>query len=115
MQNELHVGDYIKCNNETDLLNTHEELEKAGIEVDFCYQRNGEQGYWLEVKNMTETMMQIKRICAERNITQSYIADETGYTQATVSRWFNGSRTPSIRAVERMAGVLGRKVDLVEK
>lgn len=50
MQNELHVGDYIKCGNETDLLNTHEELEKAGIEVDFCYQRNGEQGYWLEVK-----------------------------------------------------------------
>lgn len=32
---DVNVGDYIKCNNETDLLNTHEELEKAGIEVDF--------------------------------------------------------------------------------
>lgn len=46
---ELKVGDTIRCHDTEDMINCMAELAKAGIETDFCYERGGEKGYWLEV------------------------------------------------------------------
>lgn len=46
-------GDYIKCHDAEDLACLMMELAKEGIETDFCYERNGEEGYWLKVEKVT--------------------------------------------------------------
>ena len=45
----LKVGDTIKCANADDMINTMTELAKEDIETDFMYEKNGEQGFFLEV------------------------------------------------------------------
>ena len=45
----LKVGDTIKCANKEDLLNTHNNLAKNGIQTDFMYEKDGVKGLWLEV------------------------------------------------------------------
>ena len=45
----LKVGDTIKCANKEDLLNTHNDLAKNGIQTDFMYEKGGVKGLWLEV------------------------------------------------------------------
>lgn len=42
-------GDTIRCRDKEDMLNTFLNLTACGMELEFCYERNGEQGYWLEV------------------------------------------------------------------
>lgn len=50
----LKVGDTIKCANKEDLLNTHNDLALNGVYTDFLYEKDGEQGLWLEVKSVKE-------------------------------------------------------------
>ena len=45
----LKVGDTIKCANKEDLLTTHNELALNGVETDFLYEKDGEEGLWLTV------------------------------------------------------------------
>lgn len=45
----LKVGDTIKCANADDMINTMTELAKEDIEIDFMYEKDGEQGFFLEV------------------------------------------------------------------
>ena len=45
----LKVGDTIKCADKEDCVNTMVNLAKEGIETDFLYEKDGEQGLWLEV------------------------------------------------------------------
>lgn len=47
-------GDTIKCANKEDLLTTHNELALNGVYTDFLYEKDGEQGLWLEVKKAKE-------------------------------------------------------------
>lgn len=49
---ELKVGDTIKCSNKDDMVNTMNELFKAGVDTDFLYEKDGEKGLWLEVKGV---------------------------------------------------------------
>lgn len=45
----LKVGDTIKCADEEDLLNTHNDLDLNGVYTDFLYEKDGKKGLWLEV------------------------------------------------------------------
>lgn len=56
---------------------------------------------------MTQTMQQIISICNDKGVKQRELAEKTGHTEATISRWFRGERTPSIRNVEEMLYALG--------
>ena len=45
----LKVGDTIKCHDKDDCVNYMTELDKCGIETDFMYEKDGENGLWLVV------------------------------------------------------------------
>ena len=45
----LKVGDAIKCADKEDCVNTMVNLATEGIETDFLYEKDGEQGLWLTV------------------------------------------------------------------
>lgn len=45
----LKIGDTIKCANKEDLITTHNELALNDVYTDFLYEKDGEQGLWLEV------------------------------------------------------------------
>jgi hypothetical protein len=47
--NGLKKGDTIKCRDADDAVSTMQELDKAGIITDFCYELNGVKGIYLEV------------------------------------------------------------------
>ena len=47
--NELKKGDTIKCKDKDDMVNTFMELQKVGVDTDFLYEKNGEEGLWLIV------------------------------------------------------------------
>lgn len=49
VENELSVGDTIKCRDEYEAVDLMEELAKEGIETDFVYEKDGVKGLWLEV------------------------------------------------------------------
>ena len=49
----MKVGDTIKCAHKEDLLNTHNDLALNGVYTDFLYEKDGEQGLWLEVIKVT--------------------------------------------------------------
>jgi hypothetical protein len=42
-------GDTIKCHDPDDMINAMHDLAKEGIETDFMYEKDGENGYWLVV------------------------------------------------------------------
>lgn len=50
----LKAGDTIKCANKEDLLNTHNDLALNGVYTDFLYEKDGEQGLWLQVESVKE-------------------------------------------------------------
>lgn len=43
------VGDWIRCKDRDDMINTMHDLIMEGIESEFRYIHNGEKGLWLEV------------------------------------------------------------------
>ena len=52
MQNDLKVGDTIKCHDKDDMVNTMTELAKEDIYCDFMYEKDGEKGLWLVVEKI---------------------------------------------------------------
>ena len=62
---------------------------------------------------MTETMKRIKAEVALQEITHRELADRTGYTECSISRWLNDKRTPTIDVVETIAEALGYRVELM--
>lgn len=62
---------------------------------------------------MTEIMKQIIAECKAQNMTQRELAERSGVTESSTSRYFNGERTPNIKKVEKMARALGLKLALI--
>lgn len=62
---------------------------------------------------MTKTIKQIKTLMAQKGISQQRMAEILDVAPVTVARWMNGTRTPDIDYVERMALVLGMQIGLV--
>jgi hypothetical protein len=46
---ELKKGDVIRCRDKEDMLATFLNLTACGMNLEFCYERDGQRGYWLEV------------------------------------------------------------------
>lgn len=59
---------------------------------------------------MTETMRRIKEECEAQNISQKNLAEKSGLTEASISRYFSGQRTPNMKNIEAMAKALGFKI-----
>lgn len=49
---QLRIGDTIQCRDADDAADTMIELAKADIETDFLFEKDGQQGLWLVVKNI---------------------------------------------------------------
>lgn len=45
----LKGGDTIKCHNKQEMVNLMVELDKENIETDFLYEKDGQDGLWLEI------------------------------------------------------------------
>lgn len=54
MKTKLCIGDTIQCHDKYDCIRTMMELERKGVETDFLYEKDGEKGFWLEVKKVME-------------------------------------------------------------
>lgn len=58
----------------------------------------------------------IKQVRTEKNLSMKYLAEKTGYTTASISRWENGKRQPTFEAVCLIAEALGMSIaDLVKE
>ena len=55
----------------------------------------------------------LKKLRAEKGLSQNDIAKRMYVTHATVSRWENGSRLPDAVMISRLAGVLGVDVNIL--
>lgn len=64
---------------------------------------------------MTKTIKQIKALMIQKGISQEKMSELIDVTPVTMHRWMNGTRTPNIEYVERMALMLGMQVGLVYK
>lgn len=53
----------------------------------------------------------IARIRIERGLTQAQLAERLGMPQQTVSRWEQGTRTPSAKSLKAVAAVLECSMD----
>lgn len=61
---------------------------------------------------MSKTMQKIKNIVEIFGWKHKDFAKRVGVTECTMSRWMNGSRSPKISDVEKMAKVLGMEIRL---
>ena len=61
---------------------------------------------------MTEIVKRLKAIAQDQNITQRELAKRMHTTETSVSRWFNGSRTPNAKNLEQMAAALGCRLTI---
>ena len=48
-EQELQVGDWIRCHDKEDMVETFIDLQAEGIDSDFRYERFGQKGLWLEI------------------------------------------------------------------
>ena len=64
---------------------------------------------------MNKIMQQIKEDCRLRGMTQRELAENSGLTEASVSRYFSGERTPNLKSAERMAEALGLELRLIKR
>lgn len=62
---------------------------------------------------MSKTIKQIKELMAQKHITHEKMSEIIDVTPVTMHRWMNGTRTPNIEYVERMAMVLGMQIGLI--
>ena len=46
---QLQVGDWIKCRDKYDMVDTMMQLADEDIEAEYRYRKDGKEGYWLEV------------------------------------------------------------------
>ena len=62
---------------------------------------------------MSDLIISIIEICRLKNITQRELAEKSGLTEASISRYFSGERTPNIKSAEKIASVLGLRIALI--
>lgn len=68
---------YIRCKDSDDLIELMHEYEVEGYDTDFCYEKDGVKGFWLEVKGnkgentmtRTEILAEAEKcVCSDRNL-----------------------------------------------
>lgn len=51
----------------------------------------------------------------EKNLTQDYLSELTGYSKGTISKWINGTQAPTVFAIINLSYALGENIeDLVD-
>lgn len=45
----INIGDFIKCHDKDDMVDPVSNLFDEGYEADFCYEKDGKKGNWVEV------------------------------------------------------------------
>ena len=56
-------------------------------------------------------MIDLKKLRTEKGLTQEQLANETGLTQSTISKYINKKQMPSIKAVVNLAYALDCTTD----
>ena len=59
---------------------------------------------------MSDLVHSIIENCRLQSITQRELAEKSGITEASISRYFNGERSPNIKNAEKMASALGLRI-----
>lgn len=59
--------------------------------------------------------MNLKKLMIEREMTAADIARKSGMTQAALSRYINGKRTPNLNSVIKIAKALNVPIELLMK
>lgn len=49
MGGKLKRGDYIKCFSNEEMKKVLDALKKEGYKADYCYERDGKRGLWIEI------------------------------------------------------------------
>ena len=64
---------------------------------------------------MSDLVHSIIENCRLQSITQRELAKKSGLTEASLSKYFNGERTPNIKNAEKMASALGLRIVMLRK
>lgn len=98
----LNIGDFIQCHDKDEMIDLVSDLLDEGFEADFCYEKDGEKGYWLEVLDYSgETYKKAFKYCLESFATFS---EEINYEHEDL--------TISIKTAEDDAEKIGILKDL---
>ena len=63
---------------------------------------------------MSDLVHSIIENCRLQSITQRELAEKSGLTEASISRYFNGERSPNIKNAEKMASALGLRIVMLK-
>ena len=63
---------------------------------------------------MSDLVHSIIENCRLQSITQRELAEKSGITEASISRYFNGERSPNIKNAEKMASALGLRIVILK-
>ena len=63
---------------------------------------------------MSDLVHSIIENCILQSITQRELAEKSGLTEASISRYFNGERSPNIKNAEKMASALGLRIVMLK-
>ena len=63
---------------------------------------------------MSDLVHSIIEYCRLQSITQRELAEKSGLTEASISRYFNGERIPNIKNAEKMASALGLRIVMLK-
>ena len=64
---------------------------------------------------MSDLVHSIIENCRLQSITQRELAEKSGLTEASISRYFNGERIPNIKNAEKMASALGLRIVMLNE
>ena len=64
-----------------------------------------------EVITMADFSSKLRDIIESRGVTQSWLAEKTGATEATISRYLSGVHKPNLDIVARIAQALNVSID----
>ena len=64
---------------------------------------------------MSDLVYSIIENCRLQSITQRELAEKSGLTEASISRYFNGERSPNIKNAEKMASALGLRIVMLNE
>jgi transcriptional regulator with XRE-family HTH domain len=66
-----------------------------------------------EVITMADFSTKLKDIIESRGVTQAWLAEKTGATEATISRYLSGVHKPNLEIVARIAQALNVSIDYI--
>ena len=64
---------------------------------------------------MSDLVHSIIENCRLQSITQRELAEKSGITEASISRYFSDERSPNIKNAEKMASALGLRIVMLNE